>query len=105
MRTEPVRGAIYVLLTLAFLAGLAGEAYGSHPGSGHEHRTHCTCVGTCHGAAASPVPAQPDPYVVAVESVERNDPKPADHRLLPRSRRYLLPLPNAPPGARSLAHA
>lgn len=105
MRPGPVRGAIYVLMTLAFFAGLAGKAYGSHAGSDHEHRTHCTCVGTCNGAAASSVPARPDPYVVAVESIERNAPKPASHQLLPRTWRYLLPLPNAPPGARSRVRA
>lgn len=105
MRPGPVRGAIYVLLTFAFLAGLAGETYGPHAGAGHDHRTHCTCVGTCHGAAASPVPAEPGPYVIAAGQVEAYEAKPADERLIPRSRRYLFPLPNAPPGARSLAHA
>ena len=105
MKHGPVRGMIYVLLAIAFLAGLAGEAYGPHSGHGNDHRTHCTCVGICHGAAASPVPARPDPYVVAAESIEQDDPKPADHRLLSRARGYLLPLANAPPGARSIAHA
>ena len=105
MRPGPVRGAISLLLTLAFLAGLAGEAYGPHAGAGHDHRTHCTCVGICHGAAASPVPAEPGPYLVAAASVEQRDAEPGGRELLPQPRRYLFPLPNAPPGTRSLAHA
>lgn len=105
MKPGLLRGTIHVLLAFAFLAGLAGEALGQHVGHGHDHRTHCTCVGTCHGAAASPVPARPIPDVVPTESTAGNEPTPTDHRLLPRASRYLLPLANAPPGSPSIVHA
>lgn len=57
----------------------------------------CTCVGSCHGGAASPVPsgvvssAAAGPAAVAVDGVPcaRRLPRPRDA--------YFLPFPNGPP--------
>lgn len=59
----------------------------------------CTCVGNCHGAAASPLPA----VLPAVPSVAEGTVRVAlrpDARGLPlRHASYFLPYPNGPPPA------
>ena len=103
MKPVVLRRTVYLLVAFAFIGGLAGEAYGHHGDHAHDHRSQCSCVGICHGAAASPVPAQPEPGVAASEIAERNARPPSDRRLFPRLRRYVLPLANAPPGPRFFA--
>lgn len=59
----------------------------------------CTCVGNCHGAAASPLPAVLPPVPSAVEGTVRVT-LPPDTRGLPLLHAsYFLPYPNGPPAA------
>ena len=136
-----VRKTAHVLATLAFLLGLAGEAYGPHAGLAHGPPAHahdtdrgrvsqpasssgaslawtqatepqeseepdpapCTCVGTCHGAAAAPVPARPYASVVSGERFQSGHPVATD-RIVPLQPPYLLPYANAPPSERNVSH-
>jgi len=107
-------------LALLFLAALATEAYGLHACPRH-HRSGadptssagptvspenpegdpaaqlCVCVGSCHGGAASPVPAGP-----VARDLPKTPPRPAaaphGHPAPPRLvDAYFLPFPNGPP--------
>lgn len=146
LRASPMRPLAAASLFLAFLLGLAGEAYGLHhdhgtPASasaaGHAHQASeaerrlagsepgkptarplqsegggdsegrssdsapddapCTCLGICHGASASPLPASPPSlYVRTTEPVA--GPRPGDESgPLRAPTPYLLPFGNGPP--------
>ncbi len=154
LRASPMRPLAAASLFMAFLLGLAGEAYGLHhdhghasgaPASasrvGHAHQAMeaeyrlagtepegpvagplqvpsegggdsedrssdstpedapCTCLGICHGASASPLPASPlSPYVRTAEPVA--GPRPGDESgPLRAPTPYLLPFGNGPPPA------
>jgi len=72
--------------------------------SRHDHPEHepCTCVGTCHGAAASPVPAQAPSLQVAGARPLRAAARTTGRLVYGRSS-YVLPYPNPPP-LREFAH-
>lgn len=123
---RPFRRVGAILLIATFLPGLAGEAYGPHSSelavrgpavalhpveppdpegipNPPPRRPHdplrCTCIGTCHGAAATPHPATPTaldttamvPYLRAAEAPAE------DH--LPARPPFLLPYATGPPAA------
>lgn len=72
----------------------AGDAGGHH---GEEEAGPCTCIGSCHGAAATPLPAAL-PAAVADHGADRSvGPDVADSDPRARTSLYLLPLANAPP--------
>lgn len=59
----------------------------------------CTCVGNCHGAAASPVPAVLPGVPAVLHEVARIGPRPDTGGLPLRLGSYFLPYPNGPPPA------
>lgn len=123
MPSRGLRRAVSVLLAGVFVLSLGGEAYGWHdcphhhpdPGTGDVPAEAtaaaaeagsapleptggpCTCVGSCHAAAASPLPgsaAAPAQVASAVRSVELGAiARPPRPRFPP----YFLPYPNGPP--------
>lgn len=114
---------VAVLLSAVFLAGTAGEVYGLHDCSHHrsapaaptDASSHaaggeaasgpmesssgpCTCLGTCHGAAAAPTTAlgQETPVLEAGRTgriLRATPPEPAPARDVT----VLLPYPTGPP--------
>lgn len=119
-----IRRATAALLGLAFAFGLYGGAHAPHRGPGHPGHgprhadprpgggSHapperpapgapvpldCPCIGTCHGAAATPLASAPVHPVGPRDALLAIDPDPAP----PSSRRsappYLLPFANGPP--------
>jgi hypothetical protein len=59
----------------------------------------CTCVGSCHGGAAAPVPGVAPLTSVPVATTRRDLlPKTTENRARDRPA-YLLPFPNAPPSS------
>src|SRR5690606_17775921 len=105
-----------LLFALVFVHAASGEGLAGHdcphhePPRAHGHDVHdagpadgadpaspCTCVGVCHGSAASPVPATGHERVQAPTTVRAHGPivVPASPPLQPAA--YLLPYPNGPP--------
>lgn len=66
----------------------------------HTEHGPCTCVGTCHGGSATPLPGFDTAPVRVAQGVRQAWVVPAATRL-PGARQnlYILPLPNAPPVA------
>ncbi len=119
-RSRPLQTSA-AAVALLFLGALATETFGAHSCPRHHHDStgaptasagitsptdaphdaggshFCTCVGSCHGGAASPLPidglssAVPSPEPAAVEGarVDRERPRERDA--------YFLPYPNGPP--------
>lgn len=116
------------LLVLTFLVGLRGEAYlphAAHGGAGDHGAVHslalasigtgesgpatssphhgdpgpCTCIGTCHGAAAAPLPALGFDGASLPAEAAGGEPGPPATRGLRSASPYLLPYANGPPTA------
>lgn len=112
--------AIAAALALLFVGAQATETFGVHSCPRHHHESpvpatgvgvtapadaphdagglpFCTCVGSCHGGAASPMPADDAAAVlVGPRSLARTTAVPERER--PRDRgAYFLPFPNGPP--------
>lgn len=111
-----------VLLALLFVGGLTTEAYGLHacprhhdgppprdssphavvspdsgPDSDGSDHEFCTCVGSCHGGAATPTPAFGSVTVVG-DLPTTSAPPQRRTRIRPRDRAvYFLPFPTGPP--------
>lgn len=123
MRRPVATPAISLLLALLFLGGHAVEAYGAHDcerhhgpppdptasshvvaqdsgeDTGGDGLRTCTCVGSCHGGAAAPVPGVAPLTSVPVATTRRDLlPKTTENRARDRPA-YLLPFPNAPPSS------
>lgn len=83
-------------------AGTAAGSHGQHgagPNSSSDapSKAPCSCIGTCHGGAASPYPGGAEAEARILPAlVRRSDPvEPSDVR--PGRRAYLHPYPNPPP--------
>lgn len=119
MPDRSLRSTLSVLLAGVFVLSLGGEAYGWHD-CPHHHRDGgprpaagaeapadsaplaptdgpCTCVGSCHAAAASPMPALAPAAPALVGTAERLPLRPTVETVRPRFSPYLLPYPNGPP--------
>lgn len=121
MRRPVAAPAISLVLALLFLGGHAVEAYGAHDcerhhgpppdptasshavaqdsgqDTGGDGLRTCTCIGSCHGGAAAPMPGAAPPTSMSVAATHRDlQWKTTEGRARDR-RAYLLPFPNAPP--------
>lgn len=121
MSNERLHCTISVLLAGVFVLSLGGEAYGWHD-CPHHHPDRrpatadgaaaeagsaplepaggpCTCVGSCHAAAASPMPGPAPAAPELPDQVTRPELRESDDTLRPRFPSYFLPYPNGPPSA------
>lgn len=128
MVSRSVRRRVSVFLAGIFLLSLGGEAYGWHDCPHHHPAPRsagapsdgtaaeadstgadssplrpagapCTCVGSCHAAAASPLPSAGAPVPGVSGDVLRVDLR-HEHTLARlRHSSYLLPFPTGPPAA------
>lgn len=126
-RRKPSRATTAALALLLFLGAQAAEVVGAHPCPRHHHDdassatrpgtagaaawvsspaggeettsglTVCTCVGNCHGGAASPVPSDAvGPRVPLAPSPAVHGGRPSPDLRADRGA-YFLPFPNGPP--------
>lgn len=109
------------VLALLFLGSHATEAYGLHdcprhhgpapdstapevavtagpdPGAGNADSSVCTCVGSCHGGAAVPMPAHAAPTGLWLPPAGVSVVRTAVGTLPLARSAYLLPFPTGPP--------
>lgn len=124
MPSRNARRAISTLLAGTFVFSLAGVAYGwndcprhraddrtkaasaavsvdtgGRPSGPRSTEASCTCIGLCHGAAASPLPSIDTPEPAPCAAVRVRSVSVASHQVPGELSPFFLPYPNGPPSA------